>query len=70
MPVQPSKQYDKPKCRLSGTDGNVFALLGACSKALKKAGHADMVKELQEAVFAAGSYDEALQAMMAYVDVH
>lgn len=29
---------DKPKCKLIGGDGNVFAVIGAVSKALKRAG--------------------------------
>lgn len=59
----------KPKVRLSGTDGNVFALLAQCSRALRKAGQADKSKELQQKVFKAASYDEALRLMMEYCEV-
>ncbi len=30
--------FKKPKCKLVGTDGNVFALLGTASKTLRRAG--------------------------------
>ena len=54
---------------LTGTDGNVFALLGRCTKALKRAGFADEAKALADEVMSAGSYDEALQLMMSYCEV-
>jgi hypothetical protein len=34
----------KPRCRLIGTDGNVFALSRRVTQALKKAGQADKAK--------------------------
>ena len=59
----------KPKVKLTGQDGNVFNLMGICSKALKKAGYPKKATEMTDKVFSAGSYDEALQIMMKYVDV-
>ena len=59
----------KPKVKLSGTNGNVFALLGLCMKALKRAGQPEKAKELGKEVQSCGSYDEALRTMMGYVDV-
>lgn len=32
----------KPKVKLTGTDGNVFSIIGAVSKALKRAGMVQM----------------------------
>ena len=58
----------KPKVQLVGQDGNVFNLLGICTKALKRAGQHEEAKELQNRVFASKSYDEALVLMMEYVD--
>ena len=58
----------KPKVKLVGSDGNVFALLGRCAQGLKKAGQPEKAKELQSKVLAARSYDEALVLMMEYVD--
>ncbi len=60
----------KPKVKLVGTDGNVFALLGRCTQGLKKAGQHEAAKELQSKVLAARSYDEALVLMMEYVDAY
>ena len=60
----------KPKCKLSGTDGNVFALGGKVSRTLKKAGLRVEADEFQHRLFhECHSYDEALQLMMQYVDV-
>ena len=61
---------DKPKCELVGTDGNIFALLGAASKALKRAGLADEAKKMQAEVMQSGSYDAALQVICQYVDAY
>ena len=60
----------KPRCKLIGTDGNVFALLGRVGNTLRTAGMPDKAKECQERVFSCGSYDEALQIMMEYVEVY
>jgi len=60
---------DKPKCKLSGTDGNVFALLGNCNQALRKAGQGDKCRELNKKVFGSTSYDQALGIMEEYVEV-
>ena len=62
-------EIKKPTVKLTGQDGNVFNLLGVCTKALKRAGQHDQAKELQEKVFKAGSYDIALGLMMDYCDV-
>jgi hypothetical protein len=64
-----STTIQKPRVRLTGTDGNVFALLGRCSAALKKAGQPDRAKELAKKIFSAGSYAEALQLMEEYCEV-
>lgn len=59
----------KPMCKLVGEDGNIFWILGRVSRALKENGKADEAKEVSERVLASGSYDEALQIMMEYVEV-
>ncbi len=68
MPM-PNAATSKPKCKLSGTDGNVFALGAKVSQALRKAGQHDKAKEFQGKLFLCHSYDEALQLMMQYVEV-
>lgn len=59
----------KPIAKIVGQDGNVFNLIGICAKALRAAGMNDKVKEMQEKIFAAKSYDEALSIMSEYCDL-
>jgi hypothetical protein len=59
----------KPKCRLVGTDGNVFSVIGTVSKCLKKAGQAAMAKEFCDRAMTSGSYDEVLRLCFEYVEV-
>ena len=59
----------KPTVKLTGTDGNVFALAGKVSQALKKVGQVAEAKELTSKLFKCKSYDEALVLMQDYVDV-
>ena len=60
---------DKPTCQLTNSDGNVFAIIGAVSRTLKRAGQADKAKEFTEKAFKSGSYDEVLRLCMDYVEV-
>lgn len=62
--------HKKPSCQLSGTDGNVFFLLGRVTSTLKKAGLKDKVEEITQKVFACESYEEALSIFEEYVEVH
>ena len=62
------KPQSKPKCKLTGTDGNVFALAGKVTQVLKKENLPDQAKEFSSKLFSCGSYNEALQLMMKYVD--
>jgi len=59
----------RPAIRLSGKDGNAFAILGTVTAALKKAGcskeHRDAF--MREAM--SGDYDHLLQTCMKYADV-
>ena len=59
----------KPVVQLTGEDGNVFNLVGICSRALKKAGRLEEAKAMQERVFQAGSYGEALAILSEYVEI-
>ena len=59
----------KPVVQLVGENGNVFNLLGLCSRALKKAGRVEDAKAMQQRVFQAGSYEEALGIMGEYVEI-
>jgi hypothetical protein len=60
---------EKPICKLVGTDGNVFSIIGNVSRVLKRAGQADKAKEFTEKAFKAGSYDEVLTMLHDYVEV-
>lgn len=60
--------YDDVDVQLTGADGNAYAILGAVSKALKRAGHADGAEAfLAEAT--AGDYNHLLVTAMKYVNV-
>lgn len=60
----------KPQVKLVGEDGNVFNLIGICSQALNRAGQREAATTMTRECFAAESYDQALQIMMKYCDVH
>lgn len=59
-----------PKCVLAGTDGNVFAVIGNVSRALKDAGQHDRATEFRKRALESHSYDDVLQLSFQYVDVH
>jgi len=63
-----SSNKPKPKVQLVGQNGNVFNLLGICTKALKRADQDEEAGKLQSRVLSSGSYDEALAIMLEYVD--
>jgi hypothetical protein len=67
--VKSGMQNLKPVAKVIGEDGNVFNLIGICMKALKRAGQPEKAKEMQEKIFAAGSYEEALNIMGEYCDL-
>jgi hypothetical protein len=59
----------RPKCKLIGTDGNVFCIIGRVSAALKGAGQGDRAKEFMNKATGCGSYDEVLAMLSDYVEV-
>jgi len=63
------KVYEKPKCKLVGTDGNVFSLAGKVVSTLKKKGFKEEAKEFSSRLGECGSYGEALNLMGQYVVV-
>lgn len=60
---------NKPVCKLVGTDGNVFSIIGNVVKTLKKHNFIHESKEFQERAFGAKSYEEVLTLIHEYVDV-
>lgn len=59
----------RPTVTLTGTDGNAFAILGAVTRALRKAGNPPAVVEAFKAEATAGDYDHLLATTFAYCDV-
>ena len=59
----------KPVCKLMGTDGNVFAVIGRVREVLRRASQAERASEFAQRAFRAGSYDEVLRLCMEYVEV-
>ena len=59
----------KPICKLVGTDGNVFSVIGKVSSTLKKVGLATQASEFTAKAFQAENYDEILRLVMEYVEV-
>ncbi len=60
---------NKPVCQLSGTDGNVFSVIGAVRQALARAGKRDKAAEFGAKAFKCSTYDEVLQLCFEYVEV-
>ena len=61
-------EREKPKCKLVGSDGNIFVLLGIASSALKKNGQREDAENMRERVYASQSYYEALGIITEYVE--
>ncbi|APD19317.1 hypothetical protein SEA_CEPENS_91 [Mycobacterium phage Cepens] len=55
--------------QLTGRDGNVFAIMGRVSDALRQAGYSNLVDEFVADVTDASSYSEALHRVMSWVEV-
>jgi hypothetical protein len=64
------EEKPKPVVQLTGTDGNVFSIIGACTQAARRAGWTVAeVSGLRERLMGAGSYDGVLQQAMRELDV-
>lgn len=61
---------ERPRCRLVGEDGNVFNLIAKVSRCLRDNGMRKEASEMQDRVFACGSYEEALGIMGEYVEIY
>lgn len=58
-----------PVCRLIGTDGNVFAIIGKVRRTLREAGQPARASAFAERAFQSRSYDEVLQLCLEFVEV-
>ena len=59
----------KLACKLAGTDGNVFSVIGRVQRVLKEASQLDRASEFVQRAFRAKSYDEVLALCTDYVEV-
>lgn len=59
----------KPVCKLVGTDGNIFSLMGRVSACLRKNKLDSQIKVMMSDVTSSKSYHEALIALMKYVEI-
>lgn len=59
---------EKPQAPIIGADGNIFNLMGIASNTLKEAGLAKEADEMFHKITQSGSYDEALNIMMEYIE--
>ena len=69
METTETKPVKLPRCKLSGTDDNAFAVIGAVSRALKDAKQPERAKEWTAQAMQSGSYDALLALAFEFVDV-
>lgn len=62
-----AKSMSKPKCRLTGEDGNAFAIMGRVIKSLRSAGQGHLVKEFQDKAMS-GDYNHLIATCLDYVE--
>lgn len=60
---------NKIEVKLIGENGNIFNLIGITMREMSKYGLKQEAQEMKERVFSCGSYNEALNIIMEYVDV-
>jgi len=69
MTQDPAPDPAKPRCQLSGEDGNVFHVIGIVRRSLREAGLDEEASELVDRAFACKAYDEVLRLCFEYVEV-
>jgi hypothetical protein len=65
----PGTDIPKPEVELAGQDGNAFAIMGRCSKALKRAGAPKEVIDEYKSKSMSGDYDNLLRVAMEFCEV-
>jgi len=60
---------ERPTVKLTGTDGNAFAIMGAVTSALRKAGYTNEEIHEYQAQCMSGDYNNLLATSMKWVDV-
>jgi len=66
-PDQPT--HPQVHLRLTGTDGNVYSIIGRIAAALRREVNNEAASAFTQAAFACGSYDEVLRLAMVTIDV-
>ena len=70
MTTSTTPRFPNVHVQLSGTDGNVFALIGRVGRAMAQAGATQQeISDFITEVMSAGSYDAALITILRWVDV-
>ena len=59
---------NRPKMKLVGEEGNIFAILGRASKLLRENGQPEKAKEMSDRVYQSGNYYQALHIISKYVE--
>lgn len=63
-------KFPEVEVQLTGEDGNVFSIVGRVTRAMRRAGvEPKAIDAYSNAIFACGSYDEALRLTMQTVTV-
>ncbi|MGH6819605.1 MAG: hypothetical protein ACREDU_01950 [Methylocella sp.] len=61
-------KYPNVSVQLSGEDGNAFAIIGRCLRAMRRAGLSAEEREAFSREATAGDYDHVLQTAMKWFD--
>ena len=59
----------KPICKLVGTDGNVFSIIGTVSRTLKRAGLTNQAAAFTKKAFESSDYNAVLRLCGQYVEI-
>jgi hypothetical protein len=65
-PMEVAEGWINPQFDMAGVDGNAFAVMGAVSKALRRAGNSPAVCEQYRKEAMSGDYDNCLRVSMVY----
>ena len=68
MQQESATRETRPKMKLLGEDGNIFAIMGRASRLLTDYGQADKAKEMRDRVMSCDSYQKALSIVSEYVE--
>ena len=67
-PTREQTSHSRPKMKLAGEDGNIFAILGRASRLLRENGQPEKAKEMSDRVYRSGNYYQAPHIISEYVE--